>query len=210
MIFKKNIKKILLKRKFSSSRLISNNISLDVKLGESVFINDDVTIFNKVEIDDFSYINGNTIIGEGTKIGKYSSISYNCYIGLNEHPTKFLSTSPFLYSVRESENVNDNFKEVNSPVVIGNDVWIGVGTIILQGVTIGDGAIIAAGSVVTKDVAPYNIVGGIPAKLIKKRFEDDIIENLINFKWWNLPKNELEKYEPYFIGNICVDKIFNK
>lgn len=82
--------------------------------------------------------------------------------------------------------------------IIGNDVWIGANAIILQGVTIGDGAIIAAGAVVTKDVPPYAIVGGVPAKVIKYRFSDEVILKLLQIKWWDKPEEwiiqKLEKF----------------
>ena len=78
-------------------------------------------------------------------------------------------------------------------IVIGNDVWIGFEAIILSGVTIGDGAIIGTRAVVTKDVPPYTIVGGIPAKAIRKRFSDDVICELLKLQWWNWPENRIKK-----------------
>ena len=90
--------------------------------------------------------------------------------------------------------------------VIGNDVWIGFSTTILNGVRIGDGAIVAAGSVVTKDVEPYSIVAGVPAKIIGKRFSDDMIERLLDLQWWN--------YDPSLVWGLdisnpetCIDTI---
>jgi carbonic anhydrase/acetyltransferase-like protein (isoleucine patch superfamily) len=96
------------------------------------------------------------------------------------------------------------FAEDNFPVVVQNDVWIGYGATILSGVTIGNGAIVAAGSVVTKDVSPYSIVGGAPAHIIRYRFENDVIQKLSEDKWWDkdyswLKENadSFENYEDY-------------
>ena len=82
--------------------------------------------------------------------------------------------------------------EQNFHIVIKNDVWIGSHVLLLEGITIGDGAIIAAGAVVTKDVPPYSIVGGVPAKIIKKRFDDDTIRQLLELDWWSKPIDEIE------------------
>ena len=83
-------------------------------------------------------------------------------------------------------------------VSIGNDVWIGANAILLDGISVGDGAIIAAGAVVAKNVAPYSIVGGVPASLIKKRFSDDMIKRLIDFRWWDKDTSWLKKNHQYF------------
>lgn len=112
-------------------------------------------------------------------------------IGIYEHPIDLISTSPHIY---KNKNIAKEYKpnwsqdDINDPPVIGNDVWIGSNVIIKQGIHIGDGAIIAAGAVVTKNVKSYNVVGGVPASVIKKRFSDDIIELLIEFRWWDKPE----------------------
>ena len=96
-----------------------------------------------------------------------------------------------LYSLKESKKVS-----------IGNDVWIGHNVIIVGQVVIGNGAILAAGSVITKDVLPYSIVAGVPAKLIKKRFSDSIIKEIEALQWWNMSALELEKERPLFFKNF--------
>ena len=159
-------------------------------------------------------------------IGRFTSINGTARI-FNNHPLKFLTTSPFLdtasffpwenYSHR-MELINkygtywDNPPEDNSPlrentpVTIGNDVWIGGNVTILPGVNIGDGAIVAAGAVVTKDVEPYAIVGGVPARVIKYRFSKDVIDKLLEIKWWNWSLDKIEEnidlfFEPEKFAN---------
>ena len=146
-------------------------------------------------------------------IGRYCSINGSARI-MNNHSTDCVSTHPFLdhpiyldwedYLCRK-ELLNkhgthfDNHHYENSPirknkaVVIGNDVWIGANVIILPGVNIGDGAVIAAGAVVTKNVGPYEIVGGNPAKLIKKRFNEEAIIKFLKIKWWEWEHRFIEE-----------------
>jgi virginiamycin A acetyltransferase len=121
-------------------------------------------------------------------IGKYcslaSDITFFCH-GNHRYDTP--STFPFK-ELNYNKNAPNNSLFKNPPK-IGNDVWIGCNAVIFPGITIGDGAIIGAYSVVTKDVPPYSIVGGNPAKIIKKRFSDKIIEEMLKLEWWNLPDN---------------------
>lgn len=145
-----------------------------------------------------------------TKIGKYCSIAPNVQVAIGTHPSRtFVSTCPIFYSTRIQRGFTfvdkDLFEEFiyadsekKYSVDIGNDVWIGAGAIILQGVRVGDGAIVAAGAVVTKDVEPYAIVGGVPAKLIRKRFNDDQIQLLLADKWWNKDFDWLKQHVSLF------------
>lgn len=144
-----------------------------------------------------SYI-GNDSIFMG-RIGRYCSISHKVTVVRGTHPSSgFVSTYPAFYStlpgrmlqfVNKQKYSDYKFADTRNkyPVVVGNDVWIGHGVTVLEGVTIGDGAIVATGSLVTKDVPPYSIVGGVPAKEIRKRFDEQTIQQLLTFKWWDKP-----------------------
>lgn len=151
---------------------------------------------NEVTLGDFTYIAGNTNISK-TTIGKFCSIGPYCKIGLGKHPTKdFVSTHPVFFSTLKQAQVT--FADINyfdefAYIIIGNDVWLGANVIVVDGVKIGDGAIVAAGSVVTKDIPPYAIVGGVPAKIIKYRFEKEEIEKLLQLKWWDMDVEYLKE-----------------
>lgn len=143
----------------------TTKIAKDAKFGNNIYIAEDVVIRGRVKVGDFSYCSPRTILFNGTIIGNYCSIGYNVQIGHPEHPACFYTTSPNIYRHSELADLLEWPKDdMVNPVIIGNDVWIGSNAIILQGVKIGDGAVVAAGAVVTKDVEPYTIVGGVPAK----------------------------------------------
>lgn len=157
---------------------------------------------SNTRIEAFSYIGSNSKI-MNCSIGKFCSIAPNVKIGLGIHPTNFISTYPGFYSSKASGvykiNTEENVVE-HKRVHIKNDVWIGDNVTIVDGVTIGNGAIIAAGSVVTKDVKPYAIVGGVPAKVIKTRFEDKQITLLENFKWWDKDLEWIRAHSKLFLN----------
>lgn len=155
-------------------------------IGNYNTFNSNVNI-NNAKIGDYTYVGANSELSNVT-IGKFCSIAPRVKIGLGIHPTDMISTSPIFFSTRKQCQItfsDKNYVEEYGNVTIGNDVWIGYGAVILDNVSIGDGAIIAAGAVVSKDVEPYSIVGGVPARLIKKRFDDETISNLLKMKWWN-------------------------
>ena len=161
-------------------------------------------------VGDYSYI-GPKCDFWNVKIGKFSSISSNVTIGLATHPIDFISTSPIFFSPQNGTGTKwvekKYFDDQPKETVIGNDVWIGMNVIIMSGIRIGDGAIIAAGSIVTKDVSEYGIYAGVPAKLIKKRFSDEIIKKLVSLRWWDKPDDEIKKSKDYFAKTIDIEAI---
>lgn len=134
------------------------------------------------------------------EIGKFCSIARECYIGGASHPIDWVSTSGCFYLPSNFTGVcyHEQDYEWHTHTKIGNDVWLGIRTIVIGGVTIGDGAVIGGGSVVTKDVGPYEIWAGNPARFIRKRFDDDTIEKLLKIKWWDWSDEQLKKAGKYF------------
>lgn len=167
----------------------------------------DYTIYNDFVADPLLFEKNNVLYHypihrEKLIIGKFCSIAcgtkflFNCA----NHTLKSLSTYtfPLFYEEWELEKSNITTAWDNKgDIVIGNDVWIGYETVIMAGVHIGDGAIIAARAVVTKDVPPYTIVGGTPAKEIRKRFDTEVIQQLLKLKWWDWSTNKIRQCLPH-------------
>lgn len=149
------------------------------------------------QIGDYTYTGRNFICWHAN-IGKFCSISWNVSIGGANHDYNRIAQHAFLYArqfgLLDGEPLYDRFL---SKCNIGNDVWIGCNAVICRNVTIGDGAVIAAGAIVTKDVEPYTIVAGVPAKVIKRRCSKSLADKLINLKWWNLPSKVIK-------DNLCL------
>jgi acetyltransferase-like isoleucine patch superfamily enzyme len=148
-------------------------------------------------IGDYSYVNMHACI-RGVSIGKFTSIGYKASIGLQEHPTTLLSTSPYIYGQNNVLGCSPLYSDHQLPTLIGNDVWIGAGAFIRQGVTVADGAIVAAESVVLHDVPPYAIVAGTPARIVRYRANEETIRRLLVWKWWDLSLPELTKVQALF------------
>lgn len=125
---------------------------------------------------------------ERIRIGSFCSIADEVSIfGGGEHRTDWITTFPLRIMFGLPGAWNDGIPCAKGETIVGNDVWIGYGAMILSGVTVGDGVVIGAGSVVTKDVPPYTIVGGNPAKFVKSRFDDETKKELLKIKWWEWP-----------------------
>jgi acetyltransferase-like isoleucine patch superfamily enzyme len=167
-------------------------------LNGPLFLNRDAQLGPEATIGKYSGLGENVFFARGT-MGAYCAVGPRTSINPFNHPTDWLSNCEFQYrddtygwveeykSLTRLSRTPDMFKTVT----IGNDVWIGNNANVLGGVTIGDGAVIAAGSVVTKDVPPYAMVAGVPATIKRYRFSEDIIARLLRAKWWDLALSDL-------------------
>lgn len=167
--------------------LINHNIELE---GDNNFWNWNCSM---PRIGAFSYTCSN--LGYGIKIGRYSSIADGVKIMGAEHFPTWISTSPYFYEDGYHDLESNDISHINRTkrrVNIGNDVWIGADVVLKADINIGDGAIIASNSVVTKDVEPYSIVGGAPAKVIKPRFDEKVIMKLLDLQWWRFHYQDLK------------------
>lgn len=157
------------------------------------------------ELGAYSYISQNSLVNK-TEIGKFCSIGHGTYIGLWEHNMAVSTHSFYLYET--SGNFVKGYKDYDKCVLsthIGNDVWVGANSVILKGRTIGDGAIVGAGSVVTRDVPPYAIAVGNPAKILKYRFAPEDIDFLLTLQWWNAPRDVLQEMVDRQLFNALDD-----
>ena len=183
----------------SEPRIHSTAQLKSVKLGRYADIGERV-ILREVMVGDFTYFERN---GEGiyAEIGKFCSIAANVRINALEHPMERLTTHKVSYRPNEYFRylgVDGEFRARRQAqrVAIGNDVWIGHGAVITPGVQIGHGAVIGANAVVTKDVPPYHVVGGVPPRFIRKRFDNVVIDRLLELEWWNWSVEKLYEAVP--------------
>lgn len=182
-----------------------------IEVGDYTIYNDFVS--NPLLFEQNNVLYHYPINHERLIIGKFCSIACGTKFLFNyaNHTLKSLSTYTFPLFYEdwnlEKSNVSDAWDN-KGDIIIGNDVWIGYEAIIMAGVHIGDGAIIATRAVVTKDIPPYTIVGGIPANPIRKRFSDDIIQKLEILKWWDWPIEKIHQKLPYIL-NGDISNLFD-
>lgn len=200
---------------FSIKKITHKNVSfLSIWNDKSEFSkNSEIRRFAKLinsSIGKYSRINPNCTLSN-VKVGNFTAIGRNTSIGLGRHPMNFVSTQNIFY---KKNNMNNqwvkNIDLPSLPISIGNDVWIGVEAMILDGIKVGDGAVIGARTVVTKDVPPYAIIVGSPGKIVKYRFDQNVIKRLLEIKWWNLSDDKIsEKIEFFRVPNITIEIINN-
>lgn len=167
-------------------------VSPRARIGRRAIVRRGSEVGGDVVLGDYSYISGPRAYVETAQIGKFCSIARQVVIGPGDHDLAAATTHPFPLSPAYGRLAPVARAAVQkAPPVIGNDVWIGMNAIILRGVAIGDGAVVAANSVVTRDVAPYTVVGGNPARLLKPRFPAEVAEALQRSRWWDWSDQEL-------------------
>ncbi|MBE0693042.1 MAG: antibiotic acetyltransferase [Aquamicrobium sp.] len=169
------------------------------RLGRHVAIGERV-VLREVTVGDYSYFerHGEAIY---TRIGKFCSIAANVRINALEHPMERVTTHKITYRPNEYFKflgVDQDFRERRraKPVTVGNDVWIGHGAVVMPGVAISDGAVVGANAVVTHDVAPYEVVAGVPARTLRMRFAPEIAVRLVALAWWDWPVEKLADAVP--------------
>ncbi len=157
-----------------------------------------------VKIGRHSYM-VSEMLDSNISIGRYCSIAYHVVIASSEHPAYYLTTHrtgeyPFLKDYKFHKEIDAE------KTIIGNDVWIGANAIIRRGITIGDGAIIGAGAIVLNDVPAYSIVAGVPARIIKYRFNEETVKKLLLLKWWEIDESSLASLD---LSNIekCIETL---
>lgn len=170
-------------------------------------------ILSNTTIGAYTYFGRDCMIGTLSRIGRFCSIAPRVCFGLGEHPHSFISTHPVFYGQGQPFGVPAGLIKaqrprdvLKTPPRVGSDVWIGANAIISRGVSIGHGAVVAAGAVVRSDVPPYAIVGGTPARVLKMRFSDALIERLLAAEWWEY---DISLFEGIDVTNpeIAIDAI---
>jgi len=150
-----------------------------------------------------------TFIGSGSaisctpevpvKLGSWTSLASHVYIGTRDHPVETASTSFNLFMDKNGQTADwYEATKRRGPVTVGSDVWMGIRAAVLRGVSIGDGAVVGAGAVVTKDVEPYTIVAGVPARPIRRRFSPEVAKQLLEIRWWDWQKDRIQRNKKFF------------
>jgi acetyltransferase-like isoleucine patch superfamily enzyme len=181
-----------------STFVAGGSVSRNASVGKYCWIGQGAEVHGNVTLGEYSYIVGpNTFVDEAI-IGKFCSIARNAIIGPPGHDYRWVSTHKFISSKSHKFMSDDRPWPQKDAPIIGHDVWIGMNSVILRGVKIGHGAVIAAGAVVTHDVHPYSIVAGVPARHIKYRFPEHARRALLEMKWWDWDEDQLREALPCF------------
>lgn len=196
------------------SNLFNPAVSLFVKIDNKSIISRKAKVYGRVQVSnstmgDYSYVGRDSRIIYAN-IGKFCSIAGGVRIGMGTHTLDKLSTSPIFTEAHNATKYQWTDSSIVEPfkrVKIGNDVWIGTAALIMGGVTIGDGAVVGAGAIVTKDVPPFAVVAGVPARVIRYRFPEDIVEEIVNIKWWNSPEKKLQNIISFFQQPVNTETI---
>ena len=196
--------------------LLNPAVSLFAKIDNKSKISHKAKVYGHVQVThstmgDYSYVGRNSRIIHAD-IGKFCSIASETKIGMGTHTLDKISTSPIFTEAKNGTTHSWVKVSAVNPfkrVVVGNDVWIGVRTMVMGGVKIGDGAVIGAGSIVTKDIPPYAVVAGVPAKVIRYRFPKEQIDALLANPWWNLPEEKLRELIALFQDSENVEEKIN-
>ena len=199
---------------FQSKLLLRRKVIIEEKVSIRKASFSKHTRICKNSVINFSTFGSHSYVGWNSKlvnvsVGAYTSIGPYVEVIYGTHPLHFVSTSPVFYSTKKQCGTTfvtkNKYKELSNAagsvysVVIGNDVWIGYGAKIIEGITIGHGAVVLAGAYVTKDVAPYSIVGGVPAKLIRYRFPELTRQALLKSEWWKKDPNWIKENGQAFL-----------
>jgi virginiamycin A acetyltransferase len=197
---KSNLYQIL--KSDSDANLFHNkNTFVNSKTGNQTKLYPPFRLINS-NVDDYTYIAENSILSN-TNVGKFCSFGPNLISGWGLHPLNGISTHPMFYSTKNQNGItlssDDKFEELK-PIEIGNDVFIGMNVSIIDGVKIGHGAVIGAGAIVSKDIPPYAIAVGSPIQIKGYRFEEQTIKKLLELKWWDFKKEDLQDIERNFFN----------
>ena len=202
---------------FSDVRIVNSVIGDDTVIGdncdcEKVFMNDKSELGRRNLVRDSrigrgTYTGTNTII-KSADIGNYCSISWNVSIGGMNHPYDKVSMYTD-YWVKRTFGIDIERSQKPLKTIIGNDVWIASGAVVLEGIKIGNGCVIGAGAVITKDIEPYSIVVGVPGRVTKKRFSEEIINALEKIKWWDWDEEKIKTNIDFIINKPNLEMISN-
>ncbi|GAB1309283.1 DapH/DapD/GlmU-related protein [Urechidicola sp. KH5] len=162
------------------------------KIGSNCNFSGEITVDYRTTLGNNNYLHGKI------QVGKYCQFGADVALHATNHPSTYLST----YINKNLFNGELKSLKQEGKIIVGHDVWLGHSVVIVGNVNIGNGAIIAAGAVVTKDVEPFSLVAGVPSKKIKMRFSDEIIEEIQELKWWDMNDEELENKKALFFRNL--------